>query len=74
MGSPPDVHSTELKSHSMLDFGSPYVSGPSPASPAPSRPRSDSSGNSLTLETSENMSLLCEESLVDLDATDNSWC
>ena len=88
MGPLPDVFYTESKSHSMLDLGSPHVSGPSPhvsgtsphvsgpspASLAPSRPCSSSSGSSLTMEIPENMTLLCEESLTDLGAVDGSWC
>ena len=60
MAPPLDVPSTESKSRSMPDLGSPYVPGSSPASPALSRPRSSSSGCSLTMEIPENTSLLCE--------------
>jgi len=74
MAPPLDVLSTESKSRSMPDLGFPYVPGSSPASPALSPPRSGSSGCSLTIEIPENMSLLCEESIADLDAVDDSWC
>ena len=70
--SPLDVLSTESKSRSVPDHGSPYVSGSSPASLALSHPSSSSSGCSLTMETPENATLLCEESLADLDTVDDS--
>lgn len=73
VGLPPGVLSTESKSRSVLGLGSAYVSGPSSASPVSSRPRSGSSGSSLTMEIPENI-LLCEESLADLDAVCGSWC
>jgi len=74
MGLPHGVLSTESKFRSVLDLDSPYASGPFSASPVSSRPSSGSSGSSLTMEIPENMTLLCEESLADLDAVDGSWC
>ena len=67
---PPDAHSTS-KPRSLLNLGSPCISGPSRASLVSPRPRSGSDGSSFFMEVPENMTLLCEESLADLSGDDN---
>ena len=71
---PSGVYSTASESHSLPSPGSPSVSDLPLASPVSSRPSSSSSGSSFTMEIPESTTLLCEESLADLDAVDGFWC
>jgi hypothetical protein len=71
-----DVHPTVSRSRSLLDLASLSISCPSHPflSPSGSDSGSGSGSNSIFLEVTGNIPLLCEESLASLAGDDDSFC